>query len=81
MEKNIEVKCECEGTVFMHLSWREFSAGTPFNGNHLLLYRRGLDKRYGAGTGDALEERSRDSHFKGKTAKERSKEGCDANLI
>jgi hypothetical protein len=33
---------------------------------HLLLYRRGLDARYGAGTADELEERYRDSHFKGK---------------
>jgi hypothetical protein len=41
-----------------------------FNGNHLLLYRRGLDARYGAGTADALEERYRDVHFKGKTTKE-----------
>jgi hypothetical protein len=41
-----------------------------FNGNHLLLYRRGLDLRYGAGTADALEERYRDAHFKGKTTEE-----------
>ena len=41
-----------------------------FNGAHLLLYRRGLDARYGPGTADALEERYRDSHFKGKITKE-----------
>src|ERR1700730_5822337 len=29
-----------------------------FNQNHLLLYRRGLDARYGTGTADTLEERS-----------------------
>lgn len=44
-----------------------------FNQNHLLLYRRGLDARYGPGTADALEERYRDSHFKGKTTKEWTK--------
>jgi hypothetical protein len=41
-----------------------------FNQNHLLLYRRKLDTRYGTGTADAFEERYRDSHFKGKTTKE-----------
>ena len=41
-----------------------------FNGAHLLLYRRGLDAGYGVGTADALEQRYRDSHFKGKITKE-----------
>jgi hypothetical protein len=40
-----------------------------FNGKHLLLYRRGLDARYGPGTADALEERYRNVHFKGKPRK------------
>jgi hypothetical protein len=40
---------------------------------HLLLYRRGLDARYGAVTADALEERYRDSHFKGTISKEWAK--------
>jgi hypothetical protein len=44
-----------------------------FNQNHLLLYRRGLDAGYGTGTADALEERYRDSHFKGKVTKEWTK--------
>jgi hypothetical protein len=37
---------------------------------HLLLYRRGLDTRYVPGTADALEERYRDSHFRGKITRE-----------
>jgi hypothetical protein len=44
-----------------------------FNGAHLLLYRRGHDARYGPGAADALEERYRDSHSKGKVTKEWSK--------
>jgi hypothetical protein len=44
-----------------------------FNGAHLLLYRRGHDARYGPGATDALEERYRDSHSKGKVTKEWSK--------
>jgi hypothetical protein len=51
-----------------------------FNQNHLLLYRRGLDARYGAGTADALEERYRDSHFRGKTTKEWSKKQYEAEI-
>jgi hypothetical protein len=35
--------------------------------------RRGLDDRYGIGTAEALEERYRDSHFRGKTTKEWTK--------
>jgi hypothetical protein len=52
-----------------------------FNGAHLLLYRRGLDVRYGPGTADALEERYRDSHFKGKTTKGWSKKVYEAKII
>jgi Bacteriophage Lambda NinG protein len=52
-----------------------------FNGAHLLLYRRGLDSRYGPGTADALEERYRDSHFKGKITKEWSKKEYEAKII
>jgi hypothetical protein len=37
---------------------------------NLLLYKSGLDARYGAGTADGLEERYRDVHFKGKTTEE-----------
>jgi Bacteriophage Lambda NinG protein len=51
-----------------------------FNQNHLLLYRRELDTRYGIGTADALEERYRDSHFKGKTAKEWNKKQYEAEI-
>jgi Bacteriophage Lambda NinG protein len=51
-----------------------------FNQNHLLLYRRGLDARYGPGTADALEERYRDSHFKGTTTKEWSKREYEAKI-
>jgi hypothetical protein len=51
-----------------------------FNGNHLLLYRRGLDARYGKGTADALEERYRDCHFKGKTTKEWSKKEYEIKI-
>jgi Bacteriophage Lambda NinG protein len=51
-----------------------------FNPNHLLLYRRGLDARYGAGTAEALEERYRDFHFKGKTMKEWSKREYEVKI-
>ena len=51
-----------------------------FNQNHLLLYRRGLDARYGAGTADALEERYRDSHFKGVTTKEWNTKQYEAEI-
>jgi hypothetical protein len=51
-----------------------------FNGNHLLLYRRGLDVRYGSGTADALEERYRDSHFRGATTKEWSKKQYEVEI-
>jgi Bacteriophage Lambda NinG protein len=51
-----------------------------FNGAHLLLYRRGLDVCYGPGTADALEERYRDSHFRGKTTKEWSKKEYEAKI-
>jgi hypothetical protein len=51
-----------------------------FNQNHLLLYRRGLDARYGPGTADALEERYRDSHFRGKLTKEWSKRQYEAEI-
>jgi hypothetical protein len=51
-----------------------------FNENHLLLYRRGLDARYGPGTAEALEERYRDFHFKGKTAKEWSKREYETKI-
>lgn len=52
-----------------------------FNGAHVLLYRRGLDERYGSGTADALEERYRDSHFKGKITKEWSKREYEAKIL
>lgn len=51
-----------------------------FNASHLLLYRRGLDTRYGAGTADALEERYKDAHFKGKITKEWTKREYEARL-
>ena len=51
-----------------------------FNGNHLLLYRRGLEARYGAGTADTLEERYRDVHFKGKFTKEWSKREYETKI-
>jgi len=51
-----------------------------FNGAHLLLYRRGLDARYGAGTADALEERYRDAHFRGKTTKEWTKREYEVKI-
>jgi hypothetical protein len=51
-----------------------------FNGAHLLLCRRGLDARYGAGTADTLEERYRDSHFKGKVTKEWTKKRYEAEI-
>jgi hypothetical protein len=51
-----------------------------FNGNHLLLYRRGLDARYGKGTAEALEERCRDVHFKGTITKEWSKKEYEAKI-
>lgn len=51
-----------------------------FNGAHLLLYRRGLDERYGPDKADALEERYRDSHFKGKTTKEWSKREYETKI-
>jgi hypothetical protein len=52
-----------------------------FNGAHLLLYRRGLDARYGPGTADALEERYRDSHFTGKITKEWRPKEYEAKFI
>jgi hypothetical protein len=57
-----------------------FTTLNAFNQNHLLLYRRGLDTRYGPGTADALEERYRDSHFKGKLTKEWSKREYEAKI-
>ena len=51
-----------------------------FNETHLVLYKRGLDERYGAGTSDHLEERYRDFHFKGKTTKEWSKKEYEAKI-
>jgi hypothetical protein len=51
-----------------------------FNGAHLLLYRRGLDSRYGPGTADELEERYRDAHFKGAITKEWTKRQYEAKI-
>lgn len=51
-----------------------------FNSNHLLLYRNGLDSRFGPGTADALVERYQDSHFKGKITKEWSKREYEAKI-
>jgi hypothetical protein len=45
------------------------------------FYRRGLDERYGPGTAHALEERYRDSHFKGKIAKEWRPKEYEAKII
>ncbi len=58
----------------------ECQADNAFNQNHLLLYRRGPDARYGARSADALEERYRDSHFKGKTTKEWNKKQYEAEI-
>lgn len=38
--------------------------------NSSIGFARGIDKRYGAGTSEALYERYRDAHFKGKTTKQ-----------
>ena len=51
-----------------------------FNDDHLRLYRRGLDGRYGPGTAHALEDRYRDSHFKGKVTKEWTKREYEARI-
>ena len=51
-----------------------------FNQNHLLLYRNGLDNRFGPGTADALVERYKDSHFKGEITKEWSKREYETKI-
>jgi hypothetical protein len=64
----------------MRLIQRRVSVRQCLHGNHLLLYRRGLDARYGPGTADALEERYPECHFKGKTTKEWSKREYEAKI-
>jgi hypothetical protein len=44
-----------------------------FNSNHQITYADGLDERYGKGTAEALKERYKDHHFKGKITKEWTK--------
>lgn len=52
----------------------ECSYCNGFDPNHQVGYRTNLNIRYGAGTAEALEERYRDSHYKGKIMKEWSKQ-------
>jgi hypothetical protein len=57
------------------------SAGTITRSMAIIFYFiDGLDTRYGAGTADALEQRYRDVHFKGKTTKEWNKKQYEAEI-
>jgi len=51
-----------------------------FNPNHQLTYAKNLDLRYGKGTAEKLEERYKDSHFKGKYTKEWTKREYEAKI-
>lgn len=51
----------------------ECAGCNAFDLNHHVGYRENLNKRYGEGTAEKLEDMYRDSHFRGKTTKEWTK--------
>ncbi len=51
-----------------------------FNGNHQMEYRENLIKRIGKSRVESLDERYRDSHYRGKVTKEWSKKEYEVKI-
>lgn len=59
----------------------ECAGDNAFNKNHQVDYRRNLIRRIGEANVLRLEERYRDSHYRGKTTKEWSPKEYEAKLV